>query len=184
MNIKALLPPVFAMYLFLAPGSVAFAQNPAETDKRDEQRAEQADSDDSEDTDGFKGSWFEGSAAPAKETPAEEQAGEDVVESLDPVEPDETTESSGQARPDNGQGSRSFDDRCLASTIEAVLDVDRAGRSSELTIDAQGGVVSLTGTLQDQASIEHIRDLISGVKGVNRVDTSGLTISGKRPDKD
>jgi osmotically-inducible protein OsmY len=70
------------------------------------------------------------------------------------------------------------------STIEAVLDVDGAGRGSDLAIDAQDGVVSLTGTLADQASIEQIRNRVARVKGVNRVDTSGLTARGTRADKD
>lgn len=189
MNIKALLPPVFAMCLFLAHGSVASAQNPAETEKRDEQRAEQADSDDSDDKEGLAGSWFEGSAAPEKETAAEERAEEEVVEELDPVEPGETTPSPGQSEAADENASsnaneRNASDRCLVSTVEAVLEADRSGRSADLSVDARGGVVSLSGALPDQDSVEHVRKLIGSVKGVSRVETSGLTTSGTRNVKD
>ncbi|NGX16550.1 BON domain-containing protein [Wenzhouxiangella sp. XN24] len=171
MNSKSPFLAIFAACLLLAYGPVASA----ETETR-------AEPDETEDTKEMEGSWFEGSAAPERDTPAEERAEDQIIDELDPVAPGKTSPSSGQARPENEP--RDADDRCLVRTIEAVVDVDSAGRSSELTIDARNGVVSLAGTLPDQASIERVRELVSGVKGVNRVDATGLTTSANRPKKD
>jgi osmotically-inducible protein OsmY len=176
MNSKSLLPAVFAACVLLGYGPVAFAET--------EQRAEPADAEENDDSEGSKESWFSGEASPDQDTAAERRAEEQVVEGLDPVDAKDTRPSLGQAREENGNEQRSAADRCLVSTIEAVLDVDREGRGSELSIDVQDGVVSLAGTLADQASIQHVRDLLTKVKGVNRVDTSGLTTSGTGPGKE
>lgn len=176
MNSKSLLPAVFAACVLLGYGPVAFAQT--------EQRAEPADAEENDESKGSTESWFSGEASPQEDTAAERRAGEKIVEDLDPVAASETRPSPGQARPEDENEPRSAADRCLASTIEAVLDVDRAGRSSELSIDVQDGVVSLAGTLSDQASIDHVRNLLTRVKGVNRVDTSGVTTSGTGPGKE
>ena len=173
MNSKSLLPAVFAACVLLGYGPVAFAET--------EQRAEPADAEENDESEGSKESWFSGEASPDQDTAAERRAEGDVVEGLDPVDAQDTRPSPGQAREENGNEQRSAADRCLVSTIEAVLDVDREGRASELSVDVEDGVVSLAGTLADQASIEHVRKLVAGVKGVNGVDTSGLTASGTRP---
>ena len=180
MNSKSLLAAIFAACILLGYGPVAPAQvEPEETEKRTEpaRSDENRESEESE-SKGSKESWFSGEASPDEDTAAERRAEGEVVEGLDPVDPSETRPSPGQARQESDNDSRSAADRCLVSTIEAVLDVDRAGRASGLSVDAQDGVVSLAGTLADQASIEHVRKLVAGVKGVNGVDTSGLTTSG------
>lgn len=123
-------------------------------------------------------SWASGAPSPDLQTKEGRIAETEVVEKLDPVAANQTTPSAGQerqAREENEQ--RDSSDRCLINTVEAVLDVDREGRGSELSIDAQEGVVFLTGTLEDASSIDHVQKLLAGVKGVNRVDTSGLTTS-------
>jgi osmotically-inducible protein OsmY len=179
MNSKSLLAAIFAACVLLAYGPVASADVASqETDKRTEPaRSDKNRESEESESEGSKESWFSGEASPDEDTAAERRAEQEIVEGLDPVEPGETRPSPGQARQESGNESRSAADRCLASTIEAVLNVDRAGRASGLSVDAQDGVVSLSGTLADQASIEHVRKLVAGVKGVNGVDTSGLTTS-------
>lgn len=171
MNIKSVFPAIFAACILLGYGPVAFAET--------EQRAEPAGADDSDE---IEGSWFEGAAAPEPDTAAEERAEDKIVEELEPVDPSETRPSPGQAQASETE-PRSAADRCLISTIEAVLDVDREGRSSDVSIDVQGGVVSLRGTLADQAAVEQARTRIERVKGVTRVDASGLTASRTAQDK-
>lgn len=123
-------------------------------------------------------SWTSGAPSPDDETKEERIAETEVMDNLDPVAASQTTPSPGQERQAReASGPRDFSDRCLMNTVEAVLDVDRAGLGSELLIDSQDGVVVLTGELEDQASIDHVRKLLASVKGVNRVDTSGLTTS-------
>lgn len=178
MNIKSLLPAVFAACVLLGYGPVASAET--ETEKR----AEPAGADENQESEGSDESWFSGEASPDQDTAKEERAEEKVMENLDPVKPSETRPSPGQARQEKEKETHSAADRCLVSTIEAVLDVDRAGRSSELSIDVKGGVVSLTGALADQATIEQVRSRVAKVKGVTRVDISGLKTSetGPRPE--
>lgn len=176
MNSKSLLAAIFAACILLGYGPVASAET--------EKRAEPAGSEEGQESKGSTESWFSGEASPDEDTAAEKRAEKEVVEDLDPVDPGETRPSPGQAGREIDPESRSAGDRCLVSTIEAVLDVDGAARGSELAIDAQGGVVSLTGALADQAAIEQVRNRIAKVKGVTRVDTSGLTASGTKSSKD
>ncbi len=178
MNSKSLLTVVFAACMLLGYGPVAFAQTDASAET--EKRAEPTEADDDQE---IEGSWFEGESAPEPDTAKEQRTQDKVMEDLDPVKPSETSPSPGQTRQENEKETFSAADRCLVSTIEAVLDVDRAGRGSELSINAKDGVVSLSGTLADQ-SIEQVRSRVARVKGVTRVDTSGLTTSATRPGKD
>lgn len=186
MNSKSLFPAIFAVCTLLGYGLVASADEPAEP-AEPEQPAATAEPEKGPKPGGsahtFQSgkpveSWTSGAPAPDDESREERVAETEVVDNLDPVAASETTPSSGQARQEDGP--RDASDRCLVNTVEAVLDVDRAGRGAELSVDAQDGVVFLTGALDDQASIDHVQKLLAGVKGVNRVDTSGLTTSATR----
>lgn len=181
MNSKSQLLAVFAACILLGYGAVASAETPKSAEPAD--TAKKADSEEANESGEAPESWFSGAAAPDKDTNEDRREEEEVVDNLDPVDPDETRPSPGQVRQEQArqaEGNRGASDNCLASTIEAVLKVDRAGRDSALSVDAQGGVVTLSGTLADEASIEHVRDLVAGVNGVSRVDTSGVTTSGTR----
>lgn len=176
MNSKSLLLAVFAACVLLGYGPVASAET--ETAKR----TEPTDTTEKEESGQIAGSWTSGAPSPEVDTKAERRAGEQVVDDLDTVLPSATTPSPGQAQADNS--SRNASDRCLVSTVAAVL-ADRTGRDSGLAIDAQDGVVSLAGTLPDLASIEKIGTVVAGIKGVSRVDTTGLTTSSRAdPDQE
>lgn len=166
MNSKSPLLAVSAACVLLGLGPLAFAETAKRTEPANSAEKTQAEEESGE----IRGSWTSGTPAPREaETPAERTAEEQVVDNLDTVDADATSPSSDQAQKAQN-APRNASDRCLVSVVEAVL-ADRAIRDSGLSIDAQDGVVSLTGTLADQASIDHVRKVVEGIKGVNRVET-------------
>ena len=108
------------------------------------------------------------------ETESEEATA--VVTVLETVAPEDTVESAGQRRDDPG---RSADDRCLVGAVVAVLHADRVSRNVELAVDSKDGVVILEGELPTREAVDHVRQLVADVQGVNSVDTSALTVAGR-----
>ena len=68
----------------------------------------------------------------------------------------------------------------LAREVQSRLYADPALKRGAVAVEVKEGVVSLTGTVPDEA-IEDIRRLVQSTQGVKEVDTKKLKAAARRP---
>lgn len=73
----------------------------------------------------------------------------------------------------------SIDDVTITSTVKAKLVADRAVNLTRIDVDANRGVVYLTGTVESEAQKLRVQALAESVGGVKDV-VNNLQVSGRR----
>ncbi len=72
------------------------------------------------------------------------------------------------------ESRRAMDDLVLASRVNAALAADERTSSAEVTLHADGGVVSIRGRLRPASLVDAVIDVAGRVPGVERVDRENL----------
>ena len=84
---------------------------------------------------------------------------------------------------DGETGKRVISDRWITDRVKWELLADNISKGFDVDVDTVNGVVFLKGTLANEDTISHVRDIAAKVEGVKRVDTSALVVAGRRPDQ-
>lgn len=75
------------------------------------------------------------------------------------------------------EASRIASDTWITTKVKSLLLADSIAQGFDVSVDTKGGVVTLSGTLDSQDDIQHVRDIAAEVEGVKSVDTSNLTVA-------
>jgi hyperosmotically inducible periplasmic protein len=86
-----------------------------------------------------------------------------------------TPTSSGQV----AEAERVASDTWITTKVKSVLLADDISKGFDVNVDTRNGVVVLTGALNNEDAIAHVRDIAADVEGVKSVDTSNLKVAGK-----
>ena len=71
-----------------------------------------------------------------------------------------------------GPGSRRvMDDLVLSSHIKAILAADRSVESHKIEVEADSGVITLSGTAESMVDADRVRMIVRGIPGVNEVNS-------------
>ena len=67
-------------------------------------------------------------------------------------------------------------DAWITTKVKSELLADSLSKGFEINVNTVEGVVSLDGKVKDLASVNHVQQIAQGVKGVTKVDTTGLML--------
>lgn len=71
-------------------------------------------------------------------------------------------------------------DAWITTKVKSELLADSLSKGFEINVNTVEGVVSLDGKVKDLASVNHVQQIAQGVKGVTKVDTTGLMLEEAR----
>ncbi len=77
------------------------------------------------------------------------------------------------------EAERIASDTWITTKVKSMLLADDISKGFDVKVDTMNGVVVLTGALNNEDAIDHIRDIAADVEGVKSVDTSNLKVAGK-----
>lgn len=89
-----------------------------------------------------------------------------------------TTMDRAQDRAD--QAGEAMSDTWITTQVQSQLLADDTARGFDVDVETQQGVVILSGQVDDQAAVDHIRAIAEDVEGVRSVDASGLTVGAQQ----
>ena len=69
------------------------------------------------------------------------------------------------------------DDSWITTKVKSKLAAAKGVKASDISVSTTDGAVTLTGTATSKAEKTHAVHIAKGVKGVKKVDASGLTVS-------
>jgi hyperosmotically inducible protein len=128
---------------------------------------------------------LEGSVSGANAKSAAEDAARSV-EGVRTVHNNLDTSAGSMASGGTGSGDRTeggaqqaVSDTWITTKVKSELLADSVSQGLDVNVETKDGVVSLEGTVEDEQAIEHVKDVVAGVEGVKRVDTSRLTVGGQ-----
>ena len=75
----------------------------------------------------------------------------------------------------NAQSEQPGTDAWITTKVKAELALEKGVSSTDIDVSTTNGVVTLTGDLDSKAEVSKAVNAAKGVKGVKRVDSSGLT---------
>jgi hyperosmotically inducible periplasmic protein len=75
------------------------------------------------------------------------------------------------------EASRIASDTWITTKVKSLLLADSVSKGFEVNVDTKDGVVALSGSLESENDIQHVRDIAAEVEGVKSVDTSNLTVA-------
>jgi hyperosmotically inducible periplasmic protein len=110
---------------------------------------------------------------------ASQSVGETISETSESVGEtvSEATESVGAAVGDAvTETQRVTSDSWITTKVKSMIYADSLSQGYEVSVKTLHGAVALTGTLENQAAIDHVKLIAAEVKGVKSVDTSNLTV--------
>jgi len=88
-----------------------------------------------------------------------------------------------QDRGDRGvmerESSQPVDDTWITTKVKADLLATRDVPGLELNVETVEGVVTLRGDVENQAEADRAEAVAKGIKGVKRVDASGIRVRGE-----
>jgi hyperosmotically inducible periplasmic protein len=91
---------------------------------------------------------------------------------------EDASRTTGEAIEDTGDSAaQAMSDTWITTKVKSVLLADSEANGFDVHVDTIDGVVTLTGELTDQASIDHVEGLVTEVEGVRRVDIAALSIA-------
>lgn len=89
----------------------------------------------------------------------------------------EATESVGEAVGEAvTETQRVTSDSWITTKVKSMIYAEDLSQGYEVSVKTLHGAVTLTGNLENQADIDHLKIVAANVKGVKSVDTSALTI--------
>jgi len=92
-------------------------------------------------------------------------------------------ERKAQDRGDRGvmerESSQPVDDTWITTKVKADLLATRDVPGLELNVETVEGVVTLRGDVENQAEADRAEAVAKGIKGVKRVDASGIRVRGE-----
>ena len=68
-------------------------------------------------------------------------------------------------------------DTWITTKVKSELLADSLAKGFDVNVETKNGAVTLEGTLQDQAAIDHVTRIAAGVENVASVDASALTVA-------
>jgi len=68
-------------------------------------------------------------------------------------------------------------DTWITTQVKSLLLADSVSQGLDITVDTKDGVVSLEGALDDEDTIDHVREIAEDVAGVRDVDTARLIVA-------
>jgi hyperosmotically inducible protein len=92
---------------------------------------------------------------------------------------DRTEGGAGSGDRTEGGAQQAVSDTWITTKVKSELLADSVSQGLDVNVETKDGVVSLEGTVEDEQAIEHVKDVVAGVEGVKRVDTSRLTVGGQ-----
>jgi hyperosmotically inducible protein len=69
-------------------------------------------------------------------------------------------------------------DSWITTKVKSDLLADSLTKGLDISVKTSNGVVALSGNVADDGTVDHVKDIVSKVRGVKSVDTSGLKTSG------
>jgi len=69
-------------------------------------------------------------------------------------------------------------DSWITTKVKSDLLADSVTKGLDISVKTSNGVVALSGTVADNGTADHVKDIAAKVRGVKSVDTSGLKTSG------
>lgn len=112
---------------------------------------------------------------PADQKPAEQTAGERMDNAVDQTK--QATQDLGDTIQNKAdQAGQAIDDTAITTTIKGKYLADDTLKGLDISVETKQGVVTLTGSVQNDAARELATTIARGVDGVTRVDNQ-LTIN-------
>ena len=88
--------------------------------------------------------------------------------------PDATTQDA--SKPSDGADYASLD-RQITIDVKSEISRDGSSKDAAINVTTDHGVVALSGSVPDQSTFDHVKEVASRVKGVASVDTSALSVT-------
>ena len=76
-----------------------------------------------------------------------------------------------------GADSDEASDTWITTQVKSLLLADSVSQGLDITVETKDGVVSLEGALDDEDTIDHVREIAEDVEGVRDVDTARLVVA-------
>ncbi len=87
------------------------------------------------------------------------------------------TASDETSRMTSGDASRVASDTWITTQVKSLLLADSVSQGLEITVETKDGVVTLEGALEDENTIDHVREIAADVEGVKDVNTARLIVA-------
>lgn len=87
-------------------------------------------------------------------------------------------QANGGMQAGQGNSAQPASDTWITTKVKTALATMQGVDNSAVHVETNNGVVMLTGTASSQASVNAMKNAAMNVKGVTRVDTSGLHVGG------
>ncbi len=75
------------------------------------------------------------------------------------------------------EASRIASDTWITTKVISLLVADSISQGLDISVDTRDGVVTLSGDIEHEDDIDHVRELAADVEGVRNVDTAGLVVA-------
>ncbi|MCC5867769.1 MAG: BON domain-containing protein [Gammaproteobacteria bacterium] len=96
------------------------------------------------------------------------------IEGVDRVD-NQLVTSMGTARV--SEAGRIGSDTWITTKVKSALLADSVGSGLAISVNTRDGIVTLEGDLDNEDTLEHVREIAADVEGVRRVDTARLVIA-------
>lgn len=104
---------------------------------------------------------------------------EDAARSVEGVRVVHNNLEASTSRMTAGGTQQAVSDTWITTKVKSELLADSVSQGFDVNVKTKDGVVALEGTVENEQAIEHVREIVAGVEGVKRVDTSGLTVDNQ-----
>lgn len=92
-------------------------------------------------------------------------------------DPPKTTDHAAMTHADTHDSAEPVTDSWITTKVKADLLTSKNVPGTEVKVETVNGVVTLTGTVASQAEHDKALRVTKGIKGVQRVDASGLKVA-------
>lgn len=94
---------------------------------------------------------------------------------------DPDAQDGGRDKMTERESAQPVDDTWITTKVKADLLATRDVSGLEINVETVNGVVSLSGAVDTQAEADRATAVARGIKGVSRVDASGIRVRGGNP---
>jgi hypothetical protein len=88
-----------------------------------------------------------------------------------------TGDSPQDAAKPNGSSDYAAADRQITIDVKSEISRDGSNKGAVIEVSTDHGVVALSGTVPDQNTFDHVKEVVARVQGVMGVDTSALSVA-------
>jgi osmotically-inducible protein OsmY len=88
-----------------------------------------------------------------------------------------TGDSPADASKPNGGSDYAASDQQITIDVKSEISRDDSNKGAAIEVSTDHGVVALSGTVPDQTTLDHVKELVARVKGVTGVNASALSVA-------